>query len=163
MTPAPPRTLVVPQAEITDALIGFLVQAVDRPIGDHSLPQVRVNSETVPAPLENGYAIVYSIDGGGFDGPPLWSPESGATLVYQVTSVAGLRGQAQWIADRVRLSLFSRRTDGGFQVPFPSPAGWNVYHRAPEAGLPGVYPEGDEPNLVFNIQERFRLSVEPTT
>jgi hypothetical protein len=151
----PPRTLVVPTGEFTDGLIEMLETALAKPVGDHKLP--------TDARLDIGYCIVHQIDGGEFDGPPLWAPEQEATLLFQVTSVAGLRGQAQWIADRVRLTLCSRQDPGGFQVPFPDPEGWEVNNREPEGAPPGVTPEGTEPSLVvFNVHERYRLSVAPT-
>jgi hypothetical protein len=148
------RSAVVQKQLITNALISMLATATSRPCGDHQSPP--------GANLAQGYTYVYAIDGGSFDGPPLWSPESDATLVYQVTSVGQNREQAEWLADRVRLTMTSRLPDGGFQVAFPVLAGMSVIHRSPDGTSPGVIPEGPPESRVYNIPERYRLSVVST-
>ncbi len=152
-----PRSAVVQKQLVTDGLIAMVAAGTARPCGDHKSPEDGV--------LADGYTYVQSIDGGDFDGPPLWSPESDATLVYQVTSVAGGpfgRRQAEWVADRVRLTLLSRVAAGGFQVAFPVLAGMLVIHRAPDSLSPGVIPDGPPEGRVYSVPERYRISVVST-
>lgn len=151
------RTAVVAKRLVTNGLItmltaGISVPGTTRKVGDNEAPP--------DASLDDGYAIVYTIDGGSFEGAPLWAPEADAWLVYQVTSVGRKRDQAEWIADRVRLTLLSRVADGGFQVAFPALAGMQVTGREPDGTSPGVIPEGVTPNRVYNVPERFRLHAE---
>lgn len=113
------------------------------------------------ADLAAGYGIVYTVAGGGFTGPPFWAPESQGILVFQVTTVGKRRDHAQWLQDRVRLSFLSRKTEGGFQVPFAPPAGWVVTHREPDGTPPGVIPEGPPTQRIYNVPERYRLHIEP--
>lgn len=148
------RSAVLQKQLVTTALIGMLATATERPCGDHASPPTGV--------LADGYTYVYSIDGGSYDGSPFWSPEADATLVYQVTSVGLSRAHAEWLADRVRLTMTSRSSDGGFQVAFPALAGMTVIHRAPDGTSPGVIPEGPPENRVYNIPERYRISVVST-
>lgn len=148
------RTAVVQTQLVTTGLISMIATATARPCGDHGSPPDGV--------LADGYTYVTSIPGGGFDGPPLWSPESDATLVYQVTSVGSVRAHVEWIADRVRLTMLSRLAAGGFQVAFPALAGMKVVHREPDGTSPGVIPEGPPESRVYNIPERYRISVVST-
>lgn len=148
------RSAVAQTKLVTTALISMLVTATERPCGDHQSPP--------DGSLVDGYTYIYSIPGGDFDGPPFWSPESDATLVYQVTSVGSQRHHVEWIADRVRLSMLSRNPLGGFQVAFPDLAGMKVIHRAPDGTSPGVIPEGPPENRVYNIPERYRINVVST-
>lgn len=148
------RSAVLQTQLVTTGLISMIATATSRPCGDHESPPDAV--------LADGYTYVTSIPGGEFDGPALWSPESDATLVYQVMSVGLERTHVEWIADRVRLTLLSRVPDGGFQVVFPVLAGMKVIHRAPDGTSPGVIPEGPPEGRVFNIPERYRISVVST-
>jgi hypothetical protein len=153
---APARSAVVGLELVTDAFITFIQTGISAPstprlVGDHEAPP--------GADLDIGYAVVYTIDGGQFEGASLWAPESEAEVVFQVTSVGRKRNQAQWIADRARLTVLSRLAAGGFQVAFPDPAGMTVTGREPEGSTPGVIPEGVAPNRVYNIPERYRLHV----
>jgi hypothetical protein len=148
------RSAVVQKRLVTDGLIAMVAAGTGRPCGDHQSPSNGV--------LADGYTYVHSIDGGDFDGAPFWSPESDATLVYQVTAVGKVRQQAEWLADRVRLTLVSRDNLGGFQVAFPSLAGMLVIHRSPDGISPGVIPEGPPENRVYSVPERYRISVVST-
>jgi len=148
------RSAVLQQRPVTDALIAMIATATARPCGDHESPP--------DGSLADGYTYVYSIDGGEFDGPPFWSPESDGILVYQIMSVGYDRDHVEWIADRVRLTMLSRSPAGAFQVPFPAMAGLAVVHREPDGTSPGVIPEGPPANRVYNIPERYRLAVVST-
>lgn len=148
------RSAVVQTQLVTTALISMLATATARPCGDHESP--------AGASLADGYTYVNSIPGGEYDGPPLWSPESDAVLVYQVMSVGSERNHVEWLADRVRLILLSRVSDGGFQVAFPALTGMLVIHRAPDGNSNGVIPEGPPESRVYNIPERYRISVVST-
>lgn len=145
------RSAVVQTQLVTTSLMSMLATATERPCGDHESP--------LGAVLDTGYTYVTSIPGGNFDGPPLWSPESDAVLVYQVTSVGSDRAHVEWVADRVRLTLLSRNPAGGFQVAFPVLVGMSVIHREPDGTSPGVIPEGPPESRVYNIPERYRISV----
>ena len=72
------------------------------------------------------------------------------------------RQQAEWLADRVRLTLVSRNSLGGFQVTFPPLAGMSVISRSPDGISPGVIPEGPPENRVYSVPERYRISVVST-
>jgi hypothetical protein len=54
------------------------------------------------------YFVLYAIDGGTFDGPPLHWPESTGTFVYQVSCVGATGHQADAVADRVRRVFLGR-------------------------------------------------------
>lgn len=147
------RSAVIERSPVTTALVGMVAAGTGKPCGDHRIPD--------DATLAQGYTIVYSVEGGEYDGAPLWAPESDAILVYQVSSVGSDRRQTEWIADRVRRTLVSRLAAGGFQVAFPDPAGMKVTSRWPEGGTPGVIVTGNTPaDRVFTVPERFHLAVE---
>lgn len=149
------RSSVIERKPITDALIAMLAAGTGKPCGDHDIPP--------GASLVEGYSIVYTVDGGSYEGAPLWAPESDAILVYQVSSVGSLRSQAEWIADRVRRTLCSRVPKGGFQVTFPDPAGFRVTSRWPESTVPAPIVTGaTAKDRIFTVPERFHLAVEAT-
>lgn len=154
------RQSVISQREWVDPFITFLAAACSPPGSPHAF----YDEEKVPADadLAKGYGIVYTIDGGGYTGPPWWAPESTGVLVFQVTSTSTTKGGAQWLADRVRLSILSRADAGGFQVAFAPPVGWKITNREPDGPLPGVDIAGDSKNRVFSIPERYRFHVEPS-
>ena len=145
------RSAVVNKKLVTAGMISIVEAGTDKPCGDHRSPEDGI--------LADGYTYVHSIDAGSYDGPALWSPESDATLVYQVTSVGVDRSQVEWLADRVRLTLVSRAALGGFQWPFPELAGMKVIHREPDGLSPGVIYEGPPENRVYSVPERYRISV----
>lgn len=152
---------VIEQRKWIQPVITFLNGATSSPGKPHVFYDQDDEAGLASADIVAGYGIVYTIEGGAYDGPPFWAPESKGVLVFQVTCIGGSRDHAQWLSDRVRLSFLSRKSEGGFQVPFIPPAGWVVTHRAPDGVLPGVMPEGPATDQIFSVPERYRLHVEP--
>lgn len=148
--------LVYPRQYFTDGVIDLLQRGTGKLVGDHTAPDRdgRDDSDYFP------YAIVYNIPGGGSDGGLGFGYEE-TDVIYQVTSVGLTRAQADWMADRCRLTWLAR-SGPGFQVPFLSPDGWTVSGRMPEYGFSGgIDVEGDPPNRVFSAPERYVLHVTP--
>lgn len=151
MTIGVPRSKVIETRVVTDALLAMLNAAIPGHVFYDSDPDGE-------ASLEDGYGIVYGVPGGIYNGAPLWSPESDAILTYQITSVSSQRAAAEWLADRVRLTMCSRRDTGGFQVTFPALAGVQVINREPDGTPPGTLPEGPPNSRIYNIPERYRIA-----
>lgn len=133
---------------VTDAFLALLRTGTSKPVGDHALPD-----HTPDQP----FAVVYSLPGGGFDGPPLTNPEDSSEFVYQVTSVGVTRQQAEWMADAIRRTVLARSSSGAFQVAIVSPTGVAICGRMGEAPG-GVEEEGN----LFSVAERFRLVAVPS-
>lgn len=89
---------------VTDALIALIATATGRPVGD----------ATLPTAADPPFAVVYQLPGGEFWGPDYTAPQAGAALVYQVTSVAHHRADAEAHADVIRHALCDRNGDGAF-------------------------------------------------
>lgn len=136
----------------TNAFIAMLETGTGRQVGDHASPA---------APLEYPYCIVYAIEGGGFSGPPLWHPDEDATFPFSVRSVGLRRDQAEWMADRVRLSVLGRSAQA-FQISMLAPAGWSICGRMSSSSPTTPTPEGVPPNQVWNVSEQFSIQVTPS-
>lgn len=148
--------LVYPRQLFTDGVIDLLQRGTGRPVGDHKAPdrEGRDDDDFYP------YCVVYNLPGGSSDGGLGFGYED-STVIYQVTSVGLTRGQADWMADRVRLTWLAR-LGVAFQVPFLSPDGWAVSGRMPNYGFSGgIDSQGEPPNRVYNAPERFELHVTP--
>lgn len=149
---------VVQRHLITKAVLDLLTVGTAKLIGDG----VSIAGSTLqPNAFPNG--ILYSIPGGGPYGSKLRAPDSDAEFVYQVTSVGLTRMQAEWMADRVRLTILARNTDGSFQVPTDDPTGWRIYSRMISDVMGGVDVVGDAPHQIFSVVERFAFMVGPST
>lgn len=144
------------RSTITDAFLLLLRSSTGQPIGDHTAPSQAEMTDEEFFP----YAIVYSIEGGELTGPPLSAPEADGEFVYQVTSVGTTRKQAEWMADRARRTVLAR-TSGQYQVEMVSPAGTKIRGRIPDGGAGPVDVEGEEPNEIYSVPERFRILTTP--
>lgn len=136
---------------VTDTLLVLLRRGTGKQVGDMELPE----------DVEYPYAILYPIEGGGFDGPPLQSSESDALFTYQVTSAGLSRKQAEWMGDAVRRTVVARSANGDFQVAHDDPEGLRIAGRMVESGAGGVDAQGDPPNRVYSVVERFSIRVTP--
>ena len=99
-----------------------------------------------------------TIPGGGFSGPAFSAPNADAAAVYQLTSVAKGREQAEWLADRARAVMLGREDSGAFTIDAPTIEGWVVYDRSPDSGPPPVIADGAG---LWRVDERFVLSLTP--
>ena len=143
---------VLEAAPLTNALHAWLEGLALRPVGKLQSPPNR------PFP----YHVLYSVPGGGYDGPPLSGPDEDATVVYQVNTVALDPDAAGDNADHVRRLMLGRvPATGAFEVPAPSVDGWRIIDRRPDGGTPGAEYSGAPPKRVFTIAERFVLVVTP--
>jgi hypothetical protein len=129
----------------------MLATVTNRPVGLNK----------APAPDENGkisspWSIVYSIEGGGFSGPPLEDPHADATVVVQVTSVGRRDDQAEWQADKVRGAMLDR-TSGALDHPITPPDGYKIMYVEPDGGPGGIDREGE----LYSIPERFAIHLTP--
>lgn len=148
--------LVYPKQTLTDGVIDMLKRGTSKLVGDSQAPERGDLSDDDFYP----YCIVYNIPGGSSSGGLGFGYED-TDIVYQVTSVGLTRQQADWLADRVRLT-WCARAGVGFQVPFVSPSGWEVAGRIPQYGFSGgIDVEGEPPHQVFSAPERFLLQVTP--
>lgn len=141
---------------VTAAMLDILVRSTKQPAGDHKAPVVS-RADTAGWP----YTIVYSLPGGTQERPNLRAPNADGLLVYQVTSVGLNREQAEWMADRVRLTLLGRDARGRFQVELQDIDGTRILDRMGQEGLPGIIAEGTPPNEVFSVAERYVLATTP--
>lgn len=149
---------MAPREEFTNAVIDLLARGTGKLVGDAKAPPLPPG---MPERDFWPYCIVYSIPGGSSSGS-LADPFEDSGLVYQVTSVGRTRQQAEWMADRVRNVWLSRTTRGTFQVPLVSPQGWTAAGRIPQDGSGGgVDREGEPPNEVFSVPDRYILQVTP--
>ena len=105
------------------------------------------------------YAVVHSIDGGGFTGPGLGAQIADATFVYQVDSVGQTRAQAEKLASRMRNAVAGRLASGQYAVAANNPTGHKVLDRVPDGVSGAAVVEGTPPHEVFTVSERFAISV----
>lgn len=94
---------------VTTAVVDLIASATSRPIGDADLPTA----------ADPPFAVVYLLPGGDTWGPDYIDPHAAAALVYQVTSVAVRRNDAESFADIVRHALLDRDGDGRFVNQMP--------------------------------------------
>lgn len=136
---------------LTDALISALGTGTGRPVGDHQSP---------PSPVAP-YCIVYASDGAELSGPALWHPEEDGAFPFLIRSVGLRRDQAEWMADRVRLTILGR-SGKPFQIAIAAPLGWTICDRLSGSGPSVPVPEGIPPNQVWNVSEHYVLKVTPS-
>jgi hypothetical protein len=132
---------------VTTALKTWLAAELNRGVG--------IGESPASSPLP--YVIVYPTPGGGFSGPFL-APDADVEAVYQLTSVAKGREQAEWLADKARHVVLDRSGTGAFVKAFPAIAGWVVYDRSPDSGPPPVAPDGAG---LWRVDERFVFRITP--
>ena len=130
-------------ADVTEALIDMVAAATGRPVGGAQLP----------FGADPPFAVVYPLPGGDTWGPDLVAPDAGAALLYQITSVAIFRADAEAHADLVRQVLLDRDPDGGFVTPLVV-AGLTVIDRE-HVAFGGI----DESRGVFNAREQYLIHV----
>lgn len=138
--------MIQARGPITAWFIQLLVNGTGKLIGDHKAPA----NSSVP------YGVVYAIDGGEEWGA-LNRPESDAVMPFQVTSVGARRDQAEWMADRVRMTVLHRDVNGLFLVQLAPPAGTVIQDRRPQGGRGSIDKNGD----VHEVAERFEICVGP--
>lgn len=144
--------MIADRGPVTSGFIEMLERGTNAPVGDHEIPELQSRKP---------WAIVYAIDGGGYSGPPLTSPEADAQFVYQVTSSGLSREQVDWMADTVRRTVLARTPSGAFQVAFPFIEVYTVKNRHPDSPPGQLEIEGPPEHRVYSIPERFVLSVTP--
>ncbi len=149
--------------DITEALLAMLTAATGRPVGDHTSPDDTPRLDAPAAQLQEAfpYCIVYSVDGGSFDGPPLGAPAADTGFSYQITSVGLRRDQAEWMADLVRRCILAQNVNGNWQVNIKSPVGWSVADRLSGGAPSGIMIEGEPPYRVYSTAERYTIQVTP--
>jgi hypothetical protein len=135
----------------TDAVIaaletaGLLVGDGEKPVGGGWEDAPR-ESDFVP------YVVVYSLLGGTTDGT-IADPDDDAWPVFQLTSVGGTRGQAEWIGDVARSVMLS-----GSLVKV---IGTRRCLRVLIDVLGGAQRDDSEQPAIFYVPERYRLSTTP--
>lgn len=143
---------VIDRMPVTTALISLLTNMAGAfQVGNHSVP----DGATFP------FIIVWSIAGGGMSGPPLGASHSDASFVYQVDSVSDTPQGAEMLAARVRDTVIGRSAAGGYSAAIQQPVGVVVHDRIGDGGAAGIIVEGDRPNEVYTVPERFLLSATP--
>jgi hypothetical protein len=140
------------RAPITAAVLVAL-RTLSFEVGDGVAPRPAAGDAQPQMP----YLVLYSIDGGGFDGPVFLAPEADATLVYQVDAVGERRDQVETLADRVRGCLIGRSSSTGAFTTALTPSGYKVMDRAADGSPGGVDREGQ----VFSSAQRFAITVTP--
>jgi hypothetical protein len=135
---------------LTNHLLKFLQDNVGRPVGDHDIPG---SVSQPPGPDDFPYCILYSIDGGGFDGPMLTSGDEFADREFQVTSVGLTREQCQFMAARVHHVMTSRNDDNtGYEYPLSG-----VALRQVNDPPGGVSREGETPVYIWQHAQRYTV------
>lgn len=104
--------------------------------------------------LINPYAIIYPWPSVGLYGTMAY-PESGARLLYEITSVGRTDNSAGIMADRVRRGVLERASNGSFVRTIPAGASMTVIDRAQaEIGL--AVPQAG----LWNVHDVFALEVQ---
>lgn len=139
---------MIDTALVIPALVRWLSDATNTPIGDHERP--------VQPDRNLPWGILWVIPGGMYDGPPFSDPESETEIIVQVDSVAFHQKSARWLGDTVRRSMVSRTVGSRYQVAPPDMAPVKLIRRRTQ-GPPGFTLDGDKENRVYSVQERFAL------
>lgn len=137
-------------------ILGMLQAAVAFPIGDHEVPKPEDRLPRKP------WGVVYLIDGGEFDGPPLTAPNADASFIVQIDVVGARPDHALWGGDMVRRTMISRSASGAFQVASPDLEALKVSDRLPMGGPSGLVPGGDPGHRVYSWSERYAIYVTPS-
>lgn len=132
-------------------LVTAVATATGKPCGDAKAPL-----DVAPP-----YAVVHTISGGGYWGPGLVAPEDSADWVYQIDAVGDRRDQAEWLADKIRLTVLGRDAAGAFLTAISEPSGLRIIDRRSDGGAGGVEVEGTPPHEVYTASERYVVSVTP--
>lgn len=150
-------TLTVPPRGLLTASVLATLRRELEPTGKVHDGQIPKGTEKPRLP----YWILYSIAGGGWDGPPLHGPEDDMTFLYQVTAVAGRRDQVELLADMVADVWVGHTETGSYKKEFDEVEGWVIAARL-RADVPGgVDREGAAPNVVFTAANRFAITLTP--
>lgn len=128
----------------TDAVIAALEGAA-LVVGDHEAPE---GAGRQPDETFDKYVVVYKIPGGKRSGN-LDDPDGDAELIYQVTCVGSSRNEAEWLADKVDVTLRA-----GISV-----AGRDVTVR-PD-GTHGLPRDDNVTPPIFSATPRFRVKTTP--
>lgn len=138
--------------ELVTDFIRMLRDATGVPIGDNAVPDEF--SGSVPSDKDYPYAIVYQVDGGYLDGPPLVRHDSHADIPVQVSSVGRTREQAHWMGDQIREAVLAQRDDGTFVWKMtPDVAGRDIHT------IGGIDSEGSPPKRTFTYACIYLLRV----
>lgn len=139
----------LPRAPVVSWLAGLLAAATEWQVGECEAPQ----DATFP------YMVVWPMPGVATDGPPLSAPDASGFVTVQVDAVGERYDQAQLINDWVRKVMFAR-TATGFLYDAPIDDLQITERFGDDSSGPTVIPEGDAPNRVWTVSERFRLYVQ---
>jgi hypothetical protein len=139
---------------LAKAVFTMVESAITFPLGDHEAPTL------LP---KKPWGIMYLITGGELSGPPLWSPDADADVIFQF-DVTGLRpDHALFGGDQVRRTMLSR-SGGVFQVPSPdlTEFAMKINGRLPAGPVSGIIPGGDPGHRVYSWSERYAVQVTPS-
>ncbi|WP_282795782.1 hypothetical protein [Streptomyces sp. CC224B] len=134
----------------TDAVAALLRTATGTPCGLGTVPL------TDGRPADPPYTVLHALPL-TLSGAPFSDLNEDASSIYQVDCVARQHQQAEWLADKVRSGVLSRRPDGAWRHPLPL-AGWNCYARALDLD---AGPDNDAAAGIVSYPLRFRLGWTP--
>lgn len=111
--------------------------AVRKLLATHA--SLKVYSGFVPETPSLPLAVLHSIAGGGYDGPPLTDPTADASYSYQFDVVGTRVDQVEKGRDELEALIYGRGPSGAFLHALEEIPGWDWMDR-----LPGDTPGGVE-------------------
>jgi len=129
------------------------------PVGDGQAPPAASDAEdSDPYP----YGVLHHITATRW-GAFFANPDGNLDLTVQFDAVGRRVDQARYLSDRAREALLERDSEGTFTHDADAELnGWRVADRAHQSGPMPPSPEGQPPDRVFTIVERYIIRVVST-
>jgi len=129
-------------------------------LGRH--PSMKVYSGFIPDTPALPLAVLNSIDGGRYDGPPLVAPDADAWYVYQVDVVGSRMDQVEKGRDELRELVLGRDREGAFLHDLEVVPGFVWADRLPSDTPGGVDVEKAPSGTIFTASHRYTLALTPS-
>lgn len=146
--------LVVPVQPIITWAMDLVFAATGAKLGDSEAPD-GLNDLDDPYP----YGVIHHIDSNRW-GAPLITTDRHLDLIIQIDAVGRRQDQARAFQDRVRSAIVGVDAEGRYaHDPAASVTGFLIKQRSTESGPYPPVGEGERPDRVFTIAERYTIRV----
>lgn len=125
----------------------------------------KVYDHKVPGDAGKMYVVAHVLDGGGSDGAFFSDqPDSDVTMVFQFDCVAIKRNAAQFLQGKLNEFVLGRTPgSGNFATPIEIPTAKRVAARVRDGAPGGVQVQGTSPQVLYVTQDRFALTITPSS
>lgn len=136
--------------------------AVRKLLDGHSA-SLKVYSGFIPDTPKYPLAVLHSIAGGGYSGPPLTAPEADVAYTYQVDVVGTRVDQVEKGRDELHARLVGRDAAGAFLHALEEIPGWAWVYRLSSGTPDGVDVEKAPQGTICTAVQRYTVVLTPST